>query len=1138
MPVFPARLPLLLQVLLLVLFPVLVSGAPVTAEEPATPKAVADTPLSVTEQVLDAKLKEVKSNQSLDDTTRNKLTELYDKTRSYLESIQSDQAKARSYTQALAHAADETKALSEGAAKHRNSPPWLELGVDEDTPLNKISAHMLKEKADRAAAVARLDDLSQRLTGERDRPAAIRAALTQASKDKAEVAATLNLPTPDGQATALTEALRWGLQARARMLSTRVLMLEQEILSQPARAALLKAQWEQQETKVEHLDGRIRYLEGVATQRRKVDAQQAKQEAEAAEQSAVGKNPLLGRVAEGNTALSNALEQSSTVLARIQGEDDTINAMAVGLEQDYRSARQKLEITGLSEAVGQMLLVRKRKLPTPEWLQQQVKRRKDQTLDVTLRQFQHTQDLKALRHLDQRIDELTDKLSMEQRRAIDKELMSLLVSRKDILERYLTTDEASISALSEVEVAQTRLMEAVTTLDKFLSKRLLWIRSAPAVDLDTPDKLRRQFWPLLRDFDWGQVSDQLIARSTQSPILLFGLIGVLWLRLRTRHHFRELQDLAGLIRRPSTDRFGYTVKALVLSLAIAAPWPLLLLLLGWELGQGDQIGNFSRGLSMMLLWVFPVYLHLRLFRTVCKPEGLAIAHFRWPRSATNALRRQLTVLMWTFVPASVLSGVILNLDSNNLGGEWGRLGLVLMMTLLSTFLYRLFAPGTGILHEFMDWSPGSLLARWRYLWLVVLLSLPIALAVLVLLGYTYTAVTLTVHFVDMLSLVIALLLIQQMLLRWLLVSRRRIAVRVAMDKREAKRAAAERDNAGDADSELAPIIEDADIDVVALSQDSRKLVNVALFLIALVSLWSIWKDVVPALGIFSDIDLWHRTVDINGETTQVPVTLANVILGILVLVLTAIAVKRLPALLELILLQMFDMSPGGRYTVTTLTGYVLIVGGATYVFSLLGVDWSKLQWLVAALGVGIGFGLQEIVANFISGLIILFERPIRVGDVVTIGDVDGTVTRIRIRATTIRDWDNKELLVPNKEFITSRLLNWTLSDPVMRIMTPVGIAYGSDVALATKLMLEVARENDAVMDEPASSVVFQAFGDNSLNMMLRCYIANAERRMGVISALNICINEKFNAAGINIAFPQRDVHLDTKGPLQVELRRG
>ena len=190
-----------------------------------------------------------------------------------------------------------------------------------------------------------------------------------------------------------------------------------------------------------------------------------------------------------------------------------------------------------------------------------------------------------------------------------------------------------------------------------------------------------------------------------------------------------------------------------------------------------------------------------------------------------------------------------------------------------------------------------------------------------------------------------------------------------------------------------------------------------------------------------------------------------------------------------------------------------------------------MQWLVAALGVGIGFGLQEIIANFISGLIILFERPIRVGDLVTVGDSSGEVIRIRIRATTIRDFDGKELLVPNKEFVTSRLLNWTLSNTDIRMSLEVGIAYGSDVRKAVAILEDIVANHEMILDKPEPDVLFREFGDNSLNLIARYFFNDVQQRGYLLSDLHLKINDAFAEAGIVIAFPQIDVHFDReKGP--------
>jgi potassium efflux system protein len=191
----------------------------------------------------------------------------------------------------------------------------------------------------------------------------------------------------------------------------------------------------------------------------------------------------------------------------------------------------------------------------------------------------------------------------------------------------------------------------------------------------------------------------------------------------------------------------------------------------------------------------------------------------------------------------------------------------------------------------------------------------------------------------------------------------------------------------------------------------------------------------------------------------------------------------------------------------------------------LGVEWSNIHWLVAALGVGVGFGLQEIVANFVSGLILLFERPIRIGDTVTLSDVTGTVSKIHIRATTLIDADRKEVIVPNKIFITQQFINWTLSDEVTRIRIPVGIAYGSDCDKARELLLEVAHSNPLVLREPEPLAVFADFGASTLNFELRVYAGQLSDRLDLAHDLNMEINRRFAAEGIEIAFPQLDVHL-------------
>jgi potassium efflux system protein len=257
-------------------------------------------------------------------------------------------------------------------------------------------------------------------------------------------------------------------------------------------------------------------------------------------------------------------------------------------------------------------------------------------------------------------------------------------------------------------------------------------------------------------------------------------------------------------------------------------------------------------------------------------------------------------------------------------------------------------------------------------------------------------------------------------------------------------------------------------------------------------------------------------------------------LSLVILVVTVLVAKYLPPVIKASMLEWFKVSAGARYAFGILMQYLVVAIGISMFLSAIGWEWSKLQWLVAALGVGIGFGLQEIVANFISGIIILFERPVRVGDIISVAGAEGEVLEIKPRATVIRTFEFKEVLIPNKELITGQVINWTLSGSSIRILVPVGVAYGSDVREAIRLLEQAAGEVELIQKEPAPLATFDDFGDNSLLLTLRCY--GAEQRLVAWTELRNRINDKFAAAGIEISFPQRDVHLDTRGPLQVELR--
>ncbi len=217
---------------------------------------------------------------------------------------------------------------------------------------------------------------------------------------------------------------------------------------------------------------------------------------------------------------------------------------------------------------------------------------------------------------------------------------------------------------------------------------------------------------------------------------------------------------------------------------------------------------------------------------------------------------------------------------------------------------------------------------------------------------------------------------------------------------------------------------------------------------------------------------------------------------------------------------------GARQAVGSITRYVFLLVGLLAILQSAGVNLTALNVIAGAVGIGVGFGLQNIANNFISGVIILFERPIKVGDRIVIGEVEGDVTEIGARSTTVLTNDNIAIIVPNSKFITENIVNLKYKDDIVRFKVPVGVAYGSDIRLVEKLLLQAAQENTDVLDNPKPVAQFMAFGDSALQFELRVWSTTLLHSSdNLVSALNFAIHDLFKAHGIEIPFPQRDLHI-------------
>ena len=1105
----------------------------------ADPPALTGSPSTVvTSEILEVKIAEVEAATDLPESAKTKLTELYRKALSELEATRAGNAAAEAFRAAAAAAPQDTQATRTKYEQAQQTTPEESLALTEDTPRTELELLLQKEQADLAAVEAKLADLDKQLENEATRPNEVRISLTEARQQQEQIAADISLPPPSDESPALTEARQWVLATREQALRAEISRLDAELLSQPQRVELLKARQDLAAHNVRWVRFRLQLLKDAVTRQRQADLASVQDETEAARIEFAGKLPLLVQLAEENARLGKALASTAKQLEQVGAHDKEIDELTTRIEQEFKNAREALEIAGLSQALGRVLLEQRRSLPDPRAFRRQLEKREALIAEFGLRRMHNKEEYRELRDLDGYAGQLLSGVEPQDAGQIRVELQALIEKRRELTGKLLELEETILRELGMADVYQRRLIELVGEYDDFLAEHLIWIRTSNLTELrdfgSLPAELARFFAPA----DWLAVSRVFLHQLRHSPMLSLVIIIFAVLMWKRKWIIEGLQATGNPLGKPTTDSFALTVKAVVLTLLAGLPWPLLATGVGWQLHHSLEGTSFTSTIGLALVAVSSQFYFLQFSRALCMPSGLATRHFRWPEVSVRLLRREFGRLLWTFLPAAFVTYVAINLDPVTLGGIIGRLSFVIIALALGIFFYHVLHPRRGVLVDFVQQGRKQPLGWIHQLWFPLLVVMPVALGVLALAGYLYTAGSLIGRLVETTWMVFGLLVLNGLAVRWLTVTRRKLAYEAALERRKAAREAEQKQESISEGEKSGPIEdEEPEVDLVALSEESRKLLNTTLVFTGIIGLWLIWSEVLPALRFLDQVSVWHYTVTVDNETQRFPITLADIGLAILIGIGTYVLAKRLPSVLEIVLLNRFKISAGGRYTVITLTTYVIVAIGILLVLNTIGARWSQLQWLVAALGVGIGFGLQEVVANFICGLILLVERPVRVGDLITVGDASGKVMRIRIRATTIRDFEQKELLIPNKELITGRLLNWTLSDETTRILIQVGIAYGSDVDKAMDILLELAREDERVLEEPPPGVVFDQFADSSLNLAFRVYVGTLADRLPVMTDMHRKIHRRFAEEGITIAFPQRDVHIHP-GDMQATMLGG
>ena len=517
------------------------------------------------------------------------------------------------------------------------------------------------------------------------------------------------------------------------------------------------------------------------------------------------------------------------------------------------------------------------------------------------------------------------------------------------------------------------------------------------------------------------------------------------------------------------SRYAPIFRSLGHTLIGAFHFPAFIAFIAYQLRPAYEL-NLLQGAVTRGLWTLclPLFGCLALARAL-RPGGLAERHFGWAPNLCEGLLKTLNAMIWIWLPLRFFYTGLETLE----GGKWndslGRILFVMAMIGFSIGLWRTANSLRRWIYSSEHSSPWIDNFRSFLFWFLPLM--PASLAAMSALGYHFTAVQMSWRVMWTVILMIGISMIGGLISRLLLVAQFGIKLRQL---------------ARDDDGEINP---DESIDISEISAQVNRLLRATALVAMVVVGWQFWANVVPAINYLDEWRLWSL---VGTDGVKIPINLRHLLMAMGVVVITFVLSRNLPGLLEITLLDRLPLDRGGRYAISFVVRYLVGIIGLLAACQIVGFTWSNVQWLAAGLTVGLGFGLQEIFANVVSGIIILIERPVRVGDVVSVNGTTGTVTRMQLRATTIKDLDFRELIVPNKKFITEDVMNWTLTDRRSRIILEIGVAYGSDTELVQSTLLKVADRHPLVQTEPHPDVFFKEFGESTLNFQLRVFIPSRE----------------------------------------------
>ena len=880
---------------------------------------------------------------------------------------------------------------------------------------------------------------------------------------------------------------------------------------------LYQSRYELLNARVQALQKQIAAIQDVINQKNLAKTQNQVEQAQQQSQN-VEQNPLIQKELNLNAQLSQYLLEQTEKTNTLTQDELRMRNVLDNLTQTQRTIDEQISALQGTLVLSRIIQQQKQKLPTNLNIQGLSK----QIADLRVQIFDITQKRNELYDIDAYISKIEQDENKSFTPAEKTQLTNLLTERRKVGSDLIKSLNNQLNLAISLELTQQQITQISDQIQSKLDQQSFWVKSNNPINLDwfkkLPMSLKAQFDGIGKKIGFPTNFDNLPYLLTYVFILF--VIGGLIFKFKESIKQR-LAVINGEINTLRSDSQWHTPLALFYTALLSLSGTLWFLatcqLLGFFFVKNPQ-EFWEWSLSMAGYWWF-----FSFILAILRPNGILVCHFGFTKESAASLQdvtKRIIVSVVLLLNTSIFSNVMDTGLANDVLGEINT--IVALLFCIVIIAPRFVRTEKSLNSSVTDQRDRTLLKIMR----VLLQLVPVILIALVALGYYYTALNLITHIINTYIAWVVWSLVRHTIYRGMTVASRRLAYRRLQEKRQQKQQDSSDTSASD---DVVVITEQEEgLDLNEVRSQLLRFADLFIWTALFVIFYYVWSDLVTVVSYLRDITLWQQTSTTEAGVVTETISLFNLIVALIIVVITYILVRNIQGILEVLIFSRVKLSQGTPYTITTLLTYIFVAVGGAWAFSTLGMSWSKLQWLFAALSVGLGFGMQEIFANFVSGIILLFERPIRVGDTVTINGVTGTVAKIRIRAITMIDPDRKEVIVPNKSFVTGQVINWALSNTVTRLVVSVGVAYGSDLDLVKRLLLQAAHEQPSVLKDPEPRALFLTFGASTLDHELRVYVGQVSERNDTLDALNRRVNELFAENNIDIAFNQLDIFIKNK----------